>query len=99
MSSVEERIKATTEAARLAPAPPFKEDLAVSAPTTRTTRRPVRSRTHRISVDLTESEYRMLRSFRTPDVGMAGILRAAVRHLSLHPELVADLQADAQEDV
>jgi len=30
---------------------------------------------------------------------MAGILRAAVRHLSLHPELVADLQADAQEDV
>jgi hypothetical protein len=99
MSSVEERIKATTEAARLAPAPPFKEDLAAPVATTGVARRPVRSRAHRISVDLTESEYRMLRSFRTPDVGMAGILRAAVRHLSLHPELVADLQASAQEDI
>lgn len=98
MSSVEERIKATTEAARRAPIPPFKEDRAALPATDRTVRRPVRSRTHRISVDLTESEYRLLRSFRTPDVGMAGILRAAVRHLSLHPELVKDLQVSAHQD-
>lgn len=49
-------------------------------------KRPNRSRERKVTIHLSESEYRDLRSLRAVDCGIAGVLRGSIAFFMAHPE-------------